>query len=141
MNDLHIHDWNEAMNQDRQNNRPGDRHMEKRQKRRLRRRWGGRLFAFGGFSLLAGGLSLGAWGQHSQQQQVMGTAAQERDFVPSLRVATVEPSPATVSVTLPGTTAAFAAANIYARATGYIDKRKSRQARRSAGAARRPGAR
>jgi RND family efflux transporter MFP subunit len=123
MNDLHIHDWNDAMNQDRQNNRPGDRHMEKRQKRRLRRRWGGRLFAFGGFSLLAGGLSLGAWGQHSQQQQVMGTAAQERDFVPSLRVATVEPSPATVSVTLPGTTAAFAAANIYARATGYIDKR------------------
>jgi RND family efflux transporter MFP subunit len=43
--------------------------------------------------------------------------------VPSLRVATIEPSPGTVSVTLPGTTAAFAAANIYARATGYIDKR------------------
>ena len=47
----------------------------------------------------------------------------ERDFVPSLRVATVEASPGTVSVTLPGTTAAFAAANIYARATGYIAKR------------------
>jgi multidrug efflux pump subunit AcrA (membrane-fusion protein) len=28
-----------------------------------------------------------------------------------------------MSVTLPGTTAAFAAANIYARATGYIAKR------------------
>jgi RND family efflux transporter MFP subunit len=38
-------------------------------------------------------------------------------------VATVEANPATVSVTLPGTTAAFAAANIYARATGYIAKR------------------
>jgi RND family efflux transporter MFP subunit len=38
-------------------------------------------------------------------------------------VATVEASPGTVSVTLPGTTAAFAAANIYARATGYIAKR------------------
>ena len=53
----------------------------------------------------------------------MATAEQERDFVPSLRVATVEPSPDTVSVFLPGTTAAFAAANIYARATGYIAKR------------------
>jgi RND family efflux transporter MFP subunit len=54
----------------------------------------------------------------------MATARQDRDFVPSLRVATVEANPATVSVTLPGTTAAFAAANIYARATGYIAKRK-----------------
>ena len=35
----------------------------------------------------------------------------------------VEPSPDIVSVTMPGTTAAFAAANIYARATGYIAKR------------------
>ena len=73
--------------------------------------------------LLAGGLTLGAWGNYSQQQEVMATAKQQRDFVPSLRVATVEASPATVSVTLPGTTAAFAAANIYARATGYIAKR------------------
>jgi multidrug efflux pump subunit AcrA (membrane-fusion protein) len=66
---------------------------------------------------------LGAWANYSRQQQVMATARQERDFVPSLPVATVEASPATVSVTLPGTTAAFAAANIYARATGYIAKR------------------
>jgi RND family efflux transporter MFP subunit len=57
------------------------------------------------------------------QQQVMATAGQERDFVPPVRVATVEASPGIVSVTLPGTTAAFAAANIYARATGYIAKR------------------
>jgi RND family efflux transporter MFP subunit len=53
----------------------------------------------------------------------MATARQQRDFVPSVRVATVEASPATVSVSLPGTTAAFAAANIYARATSYIAKR------------------
>ena len=53
----------------------------------------------------------------------MATAEQERDFAPSVRVATVAASPGTVSVTLPGTTAAFAAANIYARATGYIAKR------------------
>jgi RND family efflux transporter MFP subunit len=81
------------------------------------------VFAICAFSLLTGGLSLGAWANYSRQQQVMATARQERDFVPSLPVATVEASPATVSVTLPGTTAAFAAANIYARATGYIAKR------------------
>ncbi|HWX28975.1 MAG TPA: efflux RND transporter periplasmic adaptor subunit [Steroidobacteraceae bacterium] len=73
--------------------------------------------------LLAGGLTLGGWGNYSLKQEVMATARQQLDFVPSLHVATVEANPATVSVTLPGTTAAFAAANIYARATGYISKR------------------
>jgi RND family efflux transporter MFP subunit len=102
---------------------PDDRDVKNSHGSRLRRRWGGRLFALGGFSLLAGGLSLGAWGNYSQQQEVLATAVQERDFVPSLRVATVEASPGIMSVTLPGTTAAFAAANIYARATGYIAKR------------------
>jgi RND family efflux transporter MFP subunit len=73
--------------------------------------------------LLAGGLSLGAWGNYAQQQEVTAAAEQAREFVPTLRVAAIEPSPGTVSVTLPGTTGAFAAANIYARATGYIAKR------------------
>jgi multidrug efflux pump subunit AcrA (membrane-fusion protein) len=61
--------------------------------------------------------------QYSRQQEVTATARQEHDFVPHVQVATVEASPATVSVTLPGTTAAFAAANVYARATGFIAKR------------------
>jgi RND family efflux transporter MFP subunit len=99
------------------------RHIEKRLKRQKRRRWGGRLFALGGIVLLAGGLSIGARGDYSQRREVTAPAEQERDSVPSLRVATVEASPGTVSVTLPGTTAAFAAADIYARATGYIAKR------------------
>jgi len=99
------------------------RHIEKRLKRQKRRRWGGCLFALGGIVLLAGGLSIGARGNYSQRQEVTATAEQERESVPSLRVATVEASPGTDSVTLPGTTAAFAAANIYARATGYIAKR------------------
>ena len=72
---------------------------------------------------LAGGLTLGTWGDYSRNEEVMATAEQERDFVPSVRVATVEPSPGFMTVSLPGTTAAFAAANIYARATGYIAKR------------------
>ena len=79
--------------------------------------------ALGASLLLAGGLSLGVWGKISQQQQVTATAERARDFVPSVRVATVEASPGTLSVTLPGTTAAFAAANIFARATGYIATR------------------
>jgi RND family efflux transporter MFP subunit len=125
MNDLviHLHDRNHVTSRDRQDDRAGAPKLESPQKHRGRSRWGGRLFAFGGFVLLAGGLSLGARGNHSQQQEAMATAEQAREFVPRLRVATIEPSPGTVSVTLPGTTAAFAAANIYARATGYIDKR------------------
>jgi RND family efflux transporter MFP subunit len=118
MNDLDIHDQNNVINTNCWDNRAGD-----RRKYRRRRRWNGRLLALAGFLLLAGGLSMGAWGNYSQQQKVMAAARQERDFVPSVRVATVEASPGTVSITLPGTTAAFAAANIYGRATGYIDKR------------------
>ena len=88
-----------------------------------RRRRGGRLFALGGFLLLASGLTLGGWENYSLKQEVKATARQKHDFVPSFRVAAVEANAATVPVTLPGTTAAFAAANIYARATGYIAKR------------------
>jgi RND family efflux transporter MFP subunit len=97
--------------------------QQPRHRTHVHRRRGGRLVALGGFLLLAGGLTLGGWENYALKQQVMATAKQERDFVPSLRVATVEANRATVSVTLPGTTAAFAAANVYARATGYIAKR------------------
>src|SRR5260370_16691029 len=98
------------------------RELEKQPGQRVpvRRRRGGRLFALGGLVLLASGLSLGGWKDFSLKHQVMATARQQHDFVPSLHVATVEANPATVSVTLPGTTAAFAAANIFARATAYI---------------------
>jgi RND family efflux transporter MFP subunit len=89
----------------------------------VRRRWGMRLFAGGAFLLVAGGVVLGAWSHYSQAREVIATAEEERDFVPSVRVATVEASPAVMSITLPATTAAFAQAEIYARATGYIAKR------------------
>jgi RND family efflux transporter MFP subunit len=125
MNDLDVCDRDDVIDRDRQDNPAVDREIKSPAKHdpQVRRRWGGRLFAVGGFLLLAGGLSLGVWGKISQEQQVMATAEQARDFVPSVDVATVEASPATFSVTLPGTTAAFAAANIFARATGYIAKR------------------
>jgi len=118
MNDLDVRDRDDVIDRDRQGNPAVDREIKSPAKHRppVRRRWGGRLFALGGFLLLAAGLSLGVWGQYSQQEQVTATAEQARDFVPSVRVATVEASPGTLSVTLPGTTAAFAAANIFARA-------------------------
>jgi RND family efflux transporter MFP subunit len=122
MND--IHDRTDAVGRKRLDSPMLHREIEKQPRHRTHvRRRGGRLFAFGGFVLLSGGLTLGGWGNYSLKQEVMATAKQQQDFVPSLRVATVEANPATVSVTLPGTTAAFAAASIYARATGYIGRR------------------
>jgi multidrug efflux pump subunit AcrA (membrane-fusion protein) len=90
---------------------------------RAGRRLGGGLFALGSSLLLTTGVLLGAARHHSQHAAVMATAKGMRDLVPTVRVAPVEASPATMSVTLPGTTAAFAAAHIYARATGYVSKR------------------
>jgi RND family efflux transporter MFP subunit len=125
MNDLHTQNRHDVIANNGEDRPAVNREVERASTHRpyVRHRWGGRVFAVCGFVLLTGSLSLGAWGNYSREQQVMATARQERDFVPSLRVAAVEASPSTLSVTLPGTTAAFAAANIYARATGYIAKR------------------
>src|ERR1700726_5217210 len=127
MNDLFRLNRNDAIDRKRPDSPTFHREIEKQPRNRthLRRRRGGRLFALGGFLLLAGGLMLGGWGNYSLKQEVMATAKQQHDFVPSLHVAAVEANPAIVSVALPGTTAAFAAANIYARATGYIAKRNA----------------
>jgi RND family efflux transporter MFP subunit len=89
------------------------------------RRRGARLFAFGAFLLLTAGISVGASRRHSQQGQLTAVAEQMRHLAPAVLVAPVEASPSVISVSLPGTTAAFAAANIYARATGYISKRNA----------------
>jgi RND family efflux transporter MFP subunit len=123
MNDLFLPNRNDAIERNRLDGPAFGREIRKPTREPARRRSGGRLFALGGFLLLAGGLTLGGWGNYSLKQEVKAAARAEHDFVPSLRVATVEANPATVSITLPGTTAAFAEANIYARATGYIAKR------------------
>jgi RND family efflux transporter MFP subunit len=125
MNDLSHPNENDVINRKRLDGPVVHSEQEKQpgQRRPVRRRRGGGLFALGGFVLLASGLSLGGWKDYSLKHQVMATAREERDFVPSLHVATVEANTGSISVTLPGTTAAFAAANVYARATGYIAKR------------------
>jgi RND family efflux transporter MFP subunit len=84
-----------------------------------RRRRNAGLFGLSAFLLLAAGLAFGASRSDSQQHQVIATA----DFVPSVRVATVQASDATVPVSLPATASAFSVANMFARASGYIDKR------------------
>ena len=125
MNEVGVRDPNNAITRDPDHHPAVDRDTESPPKQRsgVRRRWGASLFALGAFLLLLAGLSFGAWRHYRQHQEVIATADRERDFVPSVHVATIEESPSITSVTLPGTTAAFAAANIYARATGYIAKR------------------
>jgi RND family efflux transporter MFP subunit len=73
---------------------------------------------------LVAGLTLGTVRLQANGREVIATSAREQNSVPSVRVATVKPSADTIDVTLPGTTLAFEAANIFARANGYIEKRQ-----------------
>ena len=95
MNDLFRPNRNDAIDRNRLDGPPFHREIEKQPRRRthVRRRWGGGLFALGGFVVLAGGLTLGGWGNYSQKQEVMATAKQQHDFVPGFHVATVEAIP------------------------------------------------
>jgi hypothetical protein len=79
MNEIRIFHRNDAIAKDRLDKPAFGRGIEKapKHRREARRRWGGRLFALGGFLLLAAGLSLGAWRHYSQQRQVMATAEQQ----------------------------------------------------------------
>jgi RND family efflux transporter MFP subunit len=69
-------------------------------------------------------LVFGATQLMANMRQAIATNAAAQSFVPSVKVATVRASDDTLDVTLPATTLAFEAANIYARASGYIDVRK-----------------
>src|ERR1700720_1936178 len=84
---------------------------------------GRRLLGLGALLLLLGGLALGVWRHYARHLEVTAAAEQHRDFVPSVLVEAVRASANTMSVTLPATTNAFQAANIYARASGYITER------------------
>lgn len=91
--------------------------------RRLRPRTLG-LIAVVALLPLAASLTYGATLYNTRQRDVMQSAAQQREFVPSLRTAAVQPADGDIVVTLPATTLAFAQANIFARANGYIETRK-----------------
>jgi RND family efflux transporter MFP subunit len=89
-----------------------------------RRRWTGRLPVLGVVLLLVTALAFGAWSHYEQHRQVIATAEQSRDLVPEVRVASVQPGDSIQIVSLPATTSAFAAANVFARASGYLAKRE-----------------
>src|SRR6201981_1237837 len=84
---------------------------------------GRRLLGLGALLLLLGGLAIGVWQHYARHLEVPAAAEQHRDFVPTVRVEAVRASPGTMSVTLPATTNAFQAANIFARASGYVTER------------------
>jgi RND family efflux transporter MFP subunit len=88
------------------------------------RRFGGRmLFGAVALLLLLGGLGIGAWRHYQTQLLAAATAEQNHDFVPNVRVAPVRASDRFTTVSLPATTTAFEAANIFARTSGYVEKR------------------
>src|SRR3982074_3267250 len=91
--------------------------------RRRRRRYGGALLGGIALLLLVGGVGTGTWHHYQAELEVAATGQQSRTLVPDVRVGTVRASDGTFAVTLPATTTAFEAANIFARTSGYIEKR------------------
>jgi RND family efflux transporter MFP subunit len=73
--------------------------------------------------LLPGGLCAGAVRYYDSRHDLAAAAEQRRNFVPNVRVAAVRASDRMMTVSLPATTTAFEAANIFARTSGYIEKR------------------
>jgi RND family efflux transporter MFP subunit len=88
-----------------------------------RRRYGGALLGAGVLLVLLGALGLGGWRHYQAGLEVAATAQQSRTFVPDVQVAAVRAADSKITVTLPATTTAFEAANIFARTSGYIEKR------------------
>src|ERR1700739_1861204 len=88
-----------------------------------RRGPGGRLLGLGVLLLFIAALGLGVWRHYQQHRQVMDTAEQQANFVPTVRVEAVAQRFGRMHVTLPATRLAFEAANIYARASGYVLQR------------------
>jgi RND family efflux transporter MFP subunit len=91
--------------------------------RKRRHGYGGALLGAGALLFLIGGLGAGTWRQYQAEAAVAATAQQSRALVPNVRVAEVRASNSKITVTLPATTTAFEAANIFARTSGYVEKR------------------
>jgi RND family efflux transporter MFP subunit len=83
------------------------------------------LLAAGALTLLTAAIGLGAWRQQERMTDLHAAAEHRRSFVPSVRVATVRAVGEERAVRLPANTTAFAAANVFARASGYVDTRKA----------------
>jgi RND family efflux transporter MFP subunit len=88
-----------------------------------RRRYGGGLFGATALFLLLGGLGIGGWRHYQAELALRATMQKSRTAVPEVRIASVRASNSKITVSLPATTTAFEAANIFARTNGYIEKR------------------
>jgi RND family efflux transporter MFP subunit len=94
-------------------------HFEGKRERKSRR-W---LLGLAVLMLLGAALARGVWWHYGQYREAVTTAEERRNFVPSLRVGIVTMSGNMLNVMQPCTTLAYEAANIFARATGYISTR------------------
>ena len=84
---------------------------------------GARLLGLAALLLLVGVLAAGGWQYYAQRSDAIADSQQRRDFVPRIRVAGIKSADEIAIVRLPATTLAFTAANVFARASGYIEKR------------------
>jgi RND family efflux transporter MFP subunit len=84
---------------------------------------GVRLLGLGVLLVLVAALAAGGWRHYAQQRDAIAVSQQRRDFVPTIRVARIKPADEIAIAQLSGTTLAFTAANVFARASGYIEKR------------------
>ena len=73
--------------------------------------------------LLAGGLGIGGWRHYQAAREVAAMAEQARTPFRTCGSRRSGPAAALMKVSLPATTTAFEAANIFARTSGYIEKR------------------
>ena len=90
---------------------------------RPNRRSGAPVFGSVALLLLVGGLVVGGWRHYEAGRELAAAVEQAGMSVPDVRVATVRAGNSKIDVTLPATTAAFEAANIFARTSGYVEKR------------------
>ncbi|HZC96456.1 MAG TPA: efflux RND transporter periplasmic adaptor subunit, partial [Bradyrhizobium sp.] len=88
-----------------------------------RRSHGGALLGASALLLLVGGLAVGGWRHYQAKLEAAATTQRIQTFVPDVRVAAVRDSGSKITVSLPATTTAFEAATIFARTSGYIEKR------------------
>jgi RND family efflux transporter MFP subunit len=96
---------------------PPDPNQERRRRRTAR--WVG-LTAV---AALAGLVGAGAWGEAERHAETIATLTTERDAVPVVRTEVVKVLGTPPRIELTGSTQAFDAATLFARATGYIGKR------------------
>jgi RND family efflux transporter MFP subunit len=95
--------------------------VDDRRTRRANR--GASQVAVGVLMMIGAALAAGGWRHYQQQRDAIAFSEQRQNFVPSVRVATVEPSNAITIARLPATSSAFTTASVFARARGYIEKR------------------